>query len=387
LRFLRTTSTTRLLALVLAVIAGCAATAAIAIAATSGGGSKPPPKPLADAVHQALAAPTVDGVSARIAFTNHLVDSSVIPGATPLLTGATGRLWASPDGRLRIELQSDRGDAQIVKNGNRFLVYDGSSDTAYEGELPGASPPHSGGAPPSLADVEKSIAQVRQHAGLSGAIPTTVAGQSAYELRVTPRRGGLVSQLRAAWDAVRGVPLKLALYARGNGSPVLALTVTKISYGPVAASTFAITPPAGAKVVDLTTGTKSPADSPRRGAAVTGLRAVQKALPFTLAAPARLAGKSRGRVALIGHRGSAAVVTYGQGLDGLAVIEQKADGQSRTGPGGRGGGIPTVSINGATGQELPTVLGTVVRFSRGGVEYTVLGSQPSGVVLAAARAL
>jgi hypothetical protein len=116
---------------------------------------------------------------------------------------------------------------------------------------------------------------------------------------------------------------------------------------------------------------------------VSGLGAVQKALPFTLSAPAQLGGKSRSHVTLIGH---AALVTYGQGLDGVAVIEQKADGQSQP-QSMRGGTLPSVSIGGATGQELPTALGTVVRFSRGGVEYTVLGSQPSGVVLAAARAL
>jgi hypothetical protein len=46
-----------------------------------------------------------------------------------------------------------------------------------------------------------------------------------------------------------------------------------------------------------------------------------------------------------------------------------------------------VSINGSTGQELPTALGTVVRFTRGGVDYTLLASQPEATVVAAARAL
>ena len=46
-----------------------------------------------------------------------------------------------------------------------------------------------------------------------------------------------------------------------------------------------------------------------------------------------------------------------------------------------------MSINGATGQELDTALGTMVRFTRGGVTYTVLGSVPSAAADAAARAL
>ena len=70
--FLRRISTFRLLALgtMLAVLG--AATAALAIAAT-GGGSTPPPEPLATAVHDALTAPKVQGLSARIQFTDHLI--------------------------------------------------------------------------------------------------------------------------------------------------------------------------------------------------------------------------------------------------------------------------------------------------------------------------
>ena len=90
----------------------------------------------------------------------------------------------------------------------------------------------------------------------------------------------------------------------------------------------------------------------------------------------------------------AALVTYGQNLGGLAVIEQQAKpGTRRSRLRGRAAGIgrglnlPTVSINGTTAQELDTALGTVVRFTRGGVSYTVLGSIPAAAADAAARAL
>jgi outer membrane lipoprotein-sorting protein len=386
-RFLRTTSTSRLLALMLAVVVVGAGTAAIALAAGGGGGSTPPPKPLADAIHDALTAPRVEGVTARIKFTDHLVDSSAIPGATPLLSGASGRAWAGSDGRVRLELQSDSGDVQLISDGHSFLVYDGSSNTAYRGRFPQAaghagSGKHEG--PPSVAEITKSLAQAQHELALSGATPTTVAGQPAYRVRVRPLHGGLVSGAALAWDAVRGVPLSLAVYARGNGSPVLALTAKSISYGAVPASTFAIVPPSGAKIVNLDLGSGMGAGSPKHS--VRGLAAVQRAVPFRLAAPARLAGRARAHVKLIGsdHSG-AALVTYGQGLDGLAVIEQQAHGKSSSIPGGAQ--LPSVAIGGVSGQELPTALGTAVRFTRNGVEYTVLGSQPSGVVLAAARAL
>ena len=90
----------------------------------------------------------------------------------------------------------------------------------------------------------------------------------------------------------------------------------------------------------------------------------------------------------------AALVTYGQNLGGVAVLEQPTAAAKNAGvPGGKIGRdhaglhLPTVSINGAAGQELDTALGTLVRFDRGGVTYTVLGSVPAAAADAAARAL
>src|SRR3954447_1243741 len=287
MRFLRTTSTARLLALVIGVAVVAGAPGGVGVATTRGSGQKPPPKPLAQAVHDALTAPQVDGVTARIKFTNHLIDSSAIEGTTPLITGATGRLWASSDGKLRIELQSTGGDVQVVSDGKSFLVYDGSSNTAYTGQVPQQQgPPKKDQGPPSVAQIAKGIGHARQHATVSGAIPTTVAGQSAYEVRVTPQHGGQVSGVRLAWDAIRGVPLKVAVYARGDGSPVLALSVQKISYGSVPASVFNISPPKGSHVVDITP--------------PSGKQSPTKHLSFKVNAPSQLAGKARQDVKPLG---------------------------------------------------------------------------------------
>jgi hypothetical protein len=98
-----------------------------ALALALGGGPTPPPKGLADAVHDALAgadAHPIEGVSARIQFTNHLVEGASLASgsngeagqlaSSPLLSGASGRLWISKDGRVRMELQSEKGDSQIL---------------------------------------------------------------------------------------------------------------------------------------------------------------------------------------------------------------------------------------------------------------------------------
>src|ERR1700722_3702965 len=136
MKYLRTVSTQRLLATIAALIAVIGGGTAIAVAA---GGNGPVPKrePLAQAIHQALGARAVTGISARIQFTNNLIDSTDIQGPKdPILQGGSGRLWLSMvpgDHRLRLELQSDNGDAQVLVGNGSFTVYDPQSNTAYEG--------------------------------------------------------------------------------------------------------------------------------------------------------------------------------------------------------------------------------------------------------------
>jgi outer membrane lipoprotein-sorting protein len=401
MKFLRTAPTTRLLAMVAGVVAVIAAGTAIAVAA-AGSGPVPPPKSLASAVHSALAAPQVQEVTARIKFTNHLIDSSDLQGGDPVLTGASGRLWVSNDGRMRLELQSDNGDAQVVVSNGRFWIYDPSSRTAYEGKLP--SDAHSGkqaskaDAIPTIAEIQKQISELMQHTNLSGAIPSDVAGQGAYTVRVSPKHdGGLLGSAEVAWDATRGVPLRFAIFARGQKAPVIELKATDISYGSVPASDFEASPPQGAKVVKVTmpAGMGHTATAHKQARAhreVTGVAAVAKRLPFALTAPNKLVGLPRRSVSMLSWGGTpAAIVTYGQNLGGIAVIEQAAEpggtSQGQGQDGHNGLSLPTVSINGVTGQELDTALGTVVRFSRGGVSYIVVGSVPAAAADLAARSL
>jgi hypothetical protein len=228
---------------------------------------------------------------------------------------------------------------------------------------------------------------------LSGATPTDIGGRPAYSVRVTPKHdAGLLGAAEVAWDSDHGLPLRIGVYAAGDSSPVIELSLSGISYGAVPASVFDVAPPAGAKVVNFNPPAHQGDATDKAGDAkpVTGVDAVSKAVPFTLKAPATLAGLPRHEVRLLDWQGHpAALVLYGQNLGGIAVIEQKADAKQAAAPNGEGdhGGLslPTVSINGVTGQELGTALGTIVRFSRGDVAYTIVGSVPTAAAEAAAR--
>jgi outer membrane lipoprotein-sorting protein len=384
--------------LVLCAVTLAAAVGVTAIAmAMSGGSPKPPPKPLANAVHDALGAPAVPGISARIEFTNHLIDAASIEGSDPLLSGASGRLWASPDGggKLRLELQAQGGggDSQVLISEHHFEIYDGSSETVYKGTLPEKEGQDSGAreqGPPALGEIEEAIAKAEKHADLSGAIPSDVGGQPTYTLHVAPKHdGGLLGGAEIAWDAAHGTPLRAAIYASGDSSPVLQLEATDVAFEAVSPSVFEISPPAGAKVVDLAPQAETDGEGGEPSSA-TGAEAVQKQLDFQLVAPDSLAGLPRGGIRGIevdGH--SAALATYGEGLGGIAVIESAAQPGEATGgsTSAEGLSLPKVSIDGVQGQELDTALGTAIQFSRGGVDYIVIGSVPPAAAEAAARAL
>jgi outer membrane lipoprotein-sorting protein len=380
-------------ALSLAVLVGATA---VAMAAIGGSGPKPPPKPLANAVQDALNAPQVPGISARIDFTNNLVDASSIQGADPILAGASGRLWASPEGggKLRLELQSEEGigggDSQLLVEGHEFWLYDGSSETVYQGTLPEEGEAEEGReSVPGLGEIETEIGKAEKHADISGATPSSTGGQPTYTVRVAPKHdGGLLGGVELAWDANNGVPLRAAIYSSESSSPVVQLEASDVAFESIPASTFEIEPPAGAKVVNLNPEGERGAHGGEKPQQIVGKQAVEGAVDFQLDAPATLAGLPQNEVRAIevdGH--SAALATYGEGLGGIAVIESASEpgkgGETATG----GVSLPKVSINGVQGEELDTALGTVLRFSRGGVDYIVLGSVPPAAAEAAARAL
>jgi outer membrane lipoprotein-sorting protein len=391
MNFLRTVSTRRLLATLTAMLVAIAAGTAIAVAATSGG---PVPKrePLAVAVRQALTAKAPTGVTARISFTNNLISSTDVGEVSdPLLTGAAdGRVWITAD-RARLELQSASGDVEAIADRSGFWIYDAASNTVYRGSWPKArthsARDRSADRAPTLARIRAALARVGAHLGISAATPTDVAGQAAYRVSISPKaRGGLLGDLQLAWDAAHGIPLDVAVYARGNTTPVLELKATDISFGPVDAGAFQVAPPSGAKVVTVSTAARAARHA--RAARVAG---VSRHLSFRLDAKPVLAGRARRTARVLDWGGTpAALLLYGTGLNTVAVVERPASRRApaaRSQGGDRGVQLPTISIGGTPAQVLATELGTVVTFTRGGIEYIVLGSVPQATAEAVARGL
>jgi outer membrane lipoprotein-sorting protein len=306
-----------------------------------------------------------------------------------LISGAWARLWANQNG-ARLELQSDAGDAQIVWNDKKITVYDASSNTAYVADLPqtketAGAKDHPG--VPSVDQITKLIAELGKNWTVSAAEPTNTGGQESYTVRLSPSHdGGLLGSAELAFDALRGVPLKVAIYAQGASSPVLALEATNVSYGSVPDSDVQVAPPAGARIIDVSSQAR-PGGHEKGGKStppVTGLDAVTKAAPFTVAAPETLVGLPRQDVRLVG--GKTVLVVYGQGLGAIVLVERAQD----TG-GAKGASpldqLPVVTLDGVNAHELATQLGTILTWNRNGVSYVLAGSLPSAAAEAAARSL
>jgi outer membrane lipoprotein-sorting protein len=378
---LRRLPTSRLLLLCGLVVAIGASLTALAFAL--GTGPTPPPKPLANAVHDALTAQPVEGVSAQIQWTDHLLEGANLATgggeasqltSGPLISGASGRLWISKEGRVRLELQSEQGDTQIYYDGHTVSMYDASTNTLYRytpaaHEDSEASCPSPGKAneicvesspgqhmrheAPSVAKIEEAISHLSEHANVSGATPTDVAGQAAYTVRVSPKEtGSLLGGAEVSWDAVHGVPLRAAVYSTESSAPVLELAATSISYGPVEPSVFEFTPPANAKIEEV----KLPEHTgSHTGSAENGERPK--------------------------------LTSQGHGLATIGVLEDKVKPGS-TSSSSLPEGLPQVKIdNSTTATELSTELGTLLSFERSGVRYLVGGAVTPSAVEALAKGL
>ena len=395
MNILRRASNRQLLVGILAVLAIAVGTAA---AFASRGGPKPPHRSLAAALHRLAMSKPVQGVTARVQFTDNLFPSGsagALGSGSPLISGATGRIWAG-GGKVRLELQSSAGDTEIGFDGSTVTLYDVASGTAYTMVVPhhankSGDATHQHQAAPSMGEIKRALAKLSQNADLSGAMPGDIAGQPSYTVRMSPKHsGGLLGSVELAWDATHGVPLRFAVYSRTDSSPVLSLTVTDISFGKVPASNLAVPMAPGTKVVKVhmpTQPASSASTKGKRQPEVTGVAAVAKAVPFRLSTPASVVGLPRHAVRLVSFGGSkSAMAVYGRGLGALVVLEQPVPASAKATHSPLAA-LPSVSINGASAHELDTALGTLIQFDRGGVRYTVIGSLPQAAAEAAARAI
>lgn len=371
------TKVTRLVGWLALVVVFMGAASVTAFALTRGTNA-PPKRSLPAAISHALAGKQVAGITADVKLTTNLLPGTSGAFQTSALEGATGHVWLTK-GQAKLELSSQLGTTVLGFSDGRVTLYQPKSNTAYvlplhHGTADAKTESHSGGVP-STTEISGALAALNQHWFVSGAIPGVIAGQPEYTVRIQPRaNGGLFGTLALAFDANHAVPLRIALYPKGSGTPAIELEVTKIHFGAVPASDLRVAP-AGATVHLV----HPPSQAE-----------IQKHLPFKAATfkadvPAQIAGMKLHKAHTFSFHGQpATLAVYGRGLGSVLVLEQKANGSTSD---DMLAALPTVTVGSVRGHELDTTLGSVVRFTRDGVTYTIVGSQRPSTIQQAARSL
>ncbi|MBK3559418.1 DUF2092 domain-containing protein [Streptomyces sp. MBT56] len=247
------------------------------------------------------------------------------------LTSGTHTLRVAADGpeRQKLSVLGDASEYSVIHNQGEVWAYDSESDEVYHAEAPegrdgGAhaekAPKGTVGAAATPKDfAEKALAAAGDTTSVTVDGTAQVAGRDAYQLLIKPKQSGsTIGSVRIAVDAENGVPLKFTLAAASGGKAVVDAGFTKVDFAKPAASTFAFTPPKGAKVTE--------ADELETGKDERG--AAQKALPGQLAELDGLAGEGGFNVIGEGWTSIAEIKSPGgKGLPGAGSDDMPAEAQ------------------------------------------------------------
>jgi outer membrane lipoprotein-sorting protein len=202
-------------------------------------------------------------------------DSSVA-STLELLTGThTVRVYVNGPKDARVQVLDSMAERDVIRNGSNVWVYDSSANTVEHATIAapkGTRKAHIGameqGAMPQTktgtakAGTAKTPSQIaaallsalRSSSTVSVGTDSTVAGRSAYDLILTPKvSDSLVGSVSIAVDSATGMPLGVDVDARGQTTPAFSIHFSSLSLAKPAASLFAFTPPANAKVTEVKT--------------------------------------------------------------------------------------------------------------------------------------
>ncbi|MFJ9851444.1 outer membrane lipoprotein carrier protein LolA [Streptomyces sp. NPDC101150] len=179
-----------------------------------------------------------------------------------LASGAhTLRVAADGPDKQRVSIVDKAAEYSIIHNGDQVWAYDSGSNTAVhsKAEAHGRTGRHH--QPEDLPKgLKNATPQDLAKEALKAAGDTTsvtvdgtarVAGRDAYQLLIKPKQSAsTVGSIRIAVDAANGVPLKFTLTPKSGGAAAVDVGYTNVDFAKPAASSFAFTPPKGAKVVE-----------------------------------------------------------------------------------------------------------------------------------------
>ena len=171
-----------------------------------------------------------------------------------LLTGDhTAKVYVDGPTRVRVQVLDQLAERDAVRNGTDVWLYSSKGEQATHATLPAraqeSTPDATATTPSALA--QRFLAAVDPSTSVTLGADTNVAGRDAYDLVLTPRADStLVGSVSIAVDGTTGLPLRVRIDARGQSTPAFEAGFSSFDPSTPAASVFAFTPPAGAKVTE-----------------------------------------------------------------------------------------------------------------------------------------
>ncbi|KQV24062.1 MULTISPECIES: hypothetical protein [unclassified Kitasatospora] len=171
------------------------------------------------------------------------------------LLGGEHTLQVAVDGpdRQRIGLIGGLTGYELVHNGSELWAWDSRSNDAVHLTGPAAAAAQQPKTPLPVTPQDAARRFLSLSAESTSVVvdgTAEVAGQKAYQLSVKPKQSGsTIAEVRIAVAADNGVPLAV-LVRSTDGSKVLDVHFSQVSFAKPSASTFAFTAPKGAKVTE-----------------------------------------------------------------------------------------------------------------------------------------
>jgi hypothetical protein len=222
--------------------------------------------------------PDVQGLTGTIQLTSNLgiPDLSSIAGATgrggfdptTFLAGTHKADVAASSTGFKATYPGSLSEDWVIANRQEIWTWQSQGQKITHATLPPKTPEAPGTAQSNeQASGVKTPDQVAQDllnklqptTAVTQLAPTTVAGQSAYQLQLTPKdpspkepTHSLVDHVTIAVDAAKYMPLQVEVFAKGASSPALSFGFSSVDYTVPPASTFSYTPPSSLKVTEKT---------------------------------------------------------------------------------------------------------------------------------------
>ena len=172
------------------------------------------------------------------------------------LADHTAKVWVDGPAHVHVQVLDKLAERDAIRNGSDVWLYQSAGKKVTHATLPAhekaAPEPDATALTPSQL-AQRFLDAVDPSTTVTLGDSVSVAGRDAYDLVLTPKADQtLVGHVSIAVDGKTGIPLKVAVTARGASAPAFEAGFTQFSDQKPDASLFRFTPPKGATVTEQT---------------------------------------------------------------------------------------------------------------------------------------